>query len=391
MVIVLPGQRKSSGWGAIGAGLGRGLGEGLEISQERKRSENIRNQENEAAKRLGIDLSGVQDPKMRQEAFKQLMQIRNAPEKFASQYRAKAESQMDILRKLGLQTDKSFENREIPSEKEEEINVNLPSLIPEENIIAASLVNPSLASTWQRQNEMMLSEARHNQKMIQQQREKSPEFQREQQLTKAQAQSDTKYHNELQSASKQHAVKMKTLENLERLNKKGVTGKPYEKLLEKFGLVALTSSGRREFSADVKNMITDIRSILGSQFTGFEFQTILNAYPSADFSQEANDAIISNLKEFEGIRDQEFKIEKQLIKENGGKIPENLQYKVNERLEEYANSRIPYIKANTYQIMKEEHGISPENTLMFSPEGEPLDVPSDQVEYYESLGATMFP
>lgn len=392
MVQILPNNEKRSGLESVLIGLNAAV-PGIQEFLGKRESQRSMSAENEAAKRLGIDLSGINDPKMRQEAFKQLMEVRNAPDKFRSQYDAKNKSQLDMLRNLGL--GKSFEGngskQEFKGNDSNEINVDLPSLIPEEDIIAASLVNPSLANTWQRQNEMMMSEARHNQKMMQQQLERSPEFKREQQLTQEQAKADSKYFNELQSASKQHAIKMQSLNNLERLNKKGVTGKPYEKLLEKFGLVGLTSSGRREFSADVKNLITDIRSILGSQFTGFEFQTILNAYPSADFSKEANESIIKNLQEFEKIRDKEFQIANELKKENGGRVPEGFQEKVNERLQEYAYSRLPEIKSNTYEIMKEEYGIPAENVLMFSPDGEPLNVPSGQVDYYESLGAKMFP
>ncbi len=75
MTILLQGQKKSSGWGSIGAGLGKGLGEGLEIGEERrqeakqkKEAQEIREQENEfAAREFGIDLRGINDPKMRQQ------------------------------------------------------------------------------------------------------------------------------------------------------------------------------------------------------------------------------------------------------------------------------------------------------------------------------------
>ena len=176
---------------------------------------------------------------------------------------------------------------------------------------------------------------------------------------------------------------------MEKLNEKGVTGKPYEKLLEKFGLVNLTSEGRREFAADVKNLITDIRSILGAQFTGFEFQTILNAYPSADFSQEANRAIINNLKEFQDIRHKEFEISNEIKKNNKGKIPEDFQSLVNAKLMDYAQDRLPSIKANTRKIMHEEYGIPQGHMLMFDPKGEPLSVPDEMMDQYLELGATL--
>jgi hypothetical protein len=391
MVILLEGApRKKSFIQKLGLGVNEGLNK-LSSMQEQKKSEELKfqreiqlAQEKEKAKYqnkldmlkgLGFDVSGK---------GKDLGG--NQPE---------GPSRVDQLKGVN----NALEGNEGPEENPNEFSVGVPKLPNSpDKIKLASLVDPNLSRQMQKENDMAIEEARHQEESYRKNREyqrkvkeASPEFQREKHLTQEQAKADTKYHNELQAASKLHSQKMKTLNNLEKLNKKDVTGKPFEKLLEKSGLVSLTSEGRREFAADVKTLITDIRSILGSQFTGFEFQTILNAYPSPDFSQEANDAIIKNLKEFEDIRDQEFKIENQLIKENNGKIPENLQSKVNERLQDYAISKLPEIKANTYQIMKEEYGVSPGKILMFTPDGEPLEVSPDKIEYAESIGAKMFP
>jgi|GEM_PF-2741952 len=98
MVIVLPAQVKRSKWGSIGAGLGKGLSSALESYErrqdeerqfarenktrmlknleareqtylDRKQQEQILGKENEAAKQLGIDISGFNDPRMRQQAL----------------------------------------------------------------------------------------------------------------------------------------------------------------------------------------------------------------------------------------------------------------------------------------------------------------------------------
>ena len=71
------------------------------------------------------------------------------------------------------------------------------------------------------------------------------------------------------------------------------------------------------------------------------------------------------------------------------KIPADFQSKVNEKVHEYALSKLPEIKKNTQKIMAEEYGITHGNILMLDPNGEPLDVSPDQVEYYESLGASL--
>ncbi len=147
-----------------------------------------------------------------------------------------------------------------------------------------AMINPAVADKMQKYNDNLRADQKHQEIMNQREREfqlkekeKSPEYLREKAQNQAQAKSDNDYNKQLQSSASQHKIKKETLSKLEKLNEKGVTGKPYEKVLEKFGLTNLTSEGRREFSADVKHLITDIRSILGGQFSNFEFQSILNA------------------------------------------------------------------------------------------------------------------
>ena len=275
-------------------------------------------------------------------------------------------------------------------------NVNLQPLYSEDEIFNVSLIDNNAANQMRKSNDLQIEEARHQEKMEQKNREialrekkESPAGKRETALATTQARADIDYNKQLQASAQQHAIKSETLNKLEKLNNKGVTGKPYEKLLERLGLVNLTSDGRREFAADVKHLITDIRSILGGQFSNFEFQTILNAYPSADFSQGANRAIINNLKEFQDIRHKEFEFANQIKKENNGKIPEDFQSLVNDRLQQYTESRLPDIKANTRKIMHEEYGIPEGNMLMFDPNGEPLNVSEELIDQYLELGATL--
>lgn len=261
--------------------------------------------------------------------------------------------------------------------------------IPDEKIAQVTAMNPNLGRLLQQQKEAAFRNKIAAEDLKLRQQKMEPEFKRQEHLESSQAQADVKYNQSLQDLSRQHELKEQTLNNLETLNRKGVTGKPFEKLLEKFGLTALTSEGRREFAAGVKNLITDIRSILGGQFSQAEFMTILNAYPNADFSKGANEAIIKNLKQFQDIKTKEVEFAEQLKKENGGKIPVDFQSKVNEKVREYAHSKMADIKENTKVIMNEEYGIPKGYTLMFDDKGEPLSVPENEVEKYKSLGASL--
>lgn len=394
---------------ALGQGAETGLNYYNANHQKQLQDEKLKKEKQQATEFIkqitGKDTSDAPF-EFQKEFLSKFLQGQNESEKQKSKYAA----QLGMIKELGLdfgtgeqgqpsqlqeEPNPGLEDKNISSPKNE-MKVKIPSLYPQEKINQMALINPAVSDKMQKHNDNLISEGRHQENLFQKEREfqqrlkeKSPEYQRETALTEAQAKSDIDYNKQLQSAASQHEIKTQTLDKLEKLNNKGVTGKAYEKLLEKFGLVNLTSEGRREFAADVKNLITDIRSILGGQFSSFEFQTILNAYPSADFSQEANRAIINNLKEFQDLRHKEFEIANQIKKENGGKIPADFQSLVNEKLSEYVQNRLPDIKANTRKIMHEEYGIKPGFMLMFDPQGEPLSVPENMIDQYESLGATL--
>lgn len=396
MVQIIPNNQRRSFGEQVLAGLNEaapGIQQYFQQQQQQQQQEMQMQQENQTAKQLGLDLSGIADPKTRQQMFSLAMQGGNQKQLEMLKQQGK---QQQINQKQEFLSQLFGGGQQQPAQgmngqsQEGEMNQGYnPLKISDADIAQASAVDPNLGRLLQQQKDVALREQRAERDFQERQKAKSPETQREQQVTKEQASADVKYNQTLQEASKQHELKEQTLDRLEKLNKKGVTGKPYEKLLEKAGLVALTSEGRREFAADVKNLITDIRSILGAQFTGFEFQTILNAYPSPDFSKGANTSIIKNLKEFQDIKKKEVEFAQKLKKENNGKVPLDFQSKVNEMVRDYAASRLPEIKENTRKIMAEEYGIKQGNVLMLDPSGEPLDVSPEDVERYEALGATL--
>ena len=336
--VIPAGKNFGSEFGkALGGGLGQGFSSAIQEHFSNKQQSQQMQQENEAAKRMGVDLSGISDPETRKALIIQSLKGQQQENVFNRK-------QGFLENVLGKRTQEgSNQQSEVQSENQQ-FN---PSMISDAEIAQATAIDPSLGRELRAAKDSALTQKRFEQQFEERQRLNAPEHRREQQIEASQAQADVKYNQTLQEASKQHELKEQSLDRLEKLNRKGVTGKPYEKWLENHGLVALTSDGRREFAADVKNLITDIRSILGAQFTGFEFQTILNAYPSADFSQGANEAIIKNLKAFQDIKKKEVEFSAQLKKDNGGKIPFDFQSKVNEKVRSYAATKTEEIKNNT--------------------------------------------
>lgn len=408
MTTILPAERTP--WDVIGKSIGQNISDNLPGAIQQGYKQRVMNQQMNQQKQAIAQKFGPEVANLPEHAQKSvidsILEMQALPEKYKAQYGAKSNAQLELLKQLGLADvfspqGNAQEGQIDQSQPQQQASQNttqqsLGNLIPEDRIAAASLVNPALADKMQKHNDNILTQRRHEdvqsrerEKLDLQLKKSSPEYQRQQQIESAQAQADVKYNQQLQESAKQHELKEQSLNRLEKLNKQGVTGKPFEKLLEKVGLVALTSDGRREFAADVKNLITDIRSILGAQFSSFEFQTILNAYPSADFSQGANESIIKNLKDFQDIKSKEVEFANQIKKENGGKIPMDFQAQVNEKVHNYAVSKLPQIKENARKIMNEEYGVKPGFVLLFDSNGEPLHVAENRIEEAIRKGAIM--
>lgn len=400
----------------LSKGIGKGIDTALIFSRERKKEEFSKAEKKSLAKFIELEYGGKDEngnklnvpTDLPLATYGQLLKGGMEAKSEREKYEAKQkETSKFIDRFLGSDEEKREELEETEEErleKSQKENTKLKEengtpkketkelkkkLIPEAIIGKATTINPALADKLQKHNDNIMTQLRHEENLDFKRRKESPDYKREVAISTAQAKEDVDYNKQLQASVPLNEIKSQTLGKLEKLNEKGVTGKPYEKILEKWGLVNLTSEGRREFAAEVKHLITDIRSILGGQFSNFEFQTILNAYPSADFSQEANRAIINNLKEFQEMRSKEFEIANDIKRENKGKIPTDFQSMVNDRLKVYAEERLPEIKENTQKIMNEEYGIPEGFILMLDPQGEPLSVPKEMVAQYEELGAML--
>ncbi len=387
--------------------IGGGFSKAAQMTSEHLMQQQQQQAENEAVLRVtGQDISGIRDPKVRQ----MLLQGKQDEQAFGRQLAGQKELQenkfgLDFENKQNLLNQKSNFLSQLFGGKENEntnpSSQNAPksgldaSKITDDEIAIATAMDPNLGRALSHAKDVALRENRENaknefdkEKYQEDVRRHSPEYVREQEQTKSQAKADIDYNKKLQESAKKIAIKRESLNRLKALNKKGITGKPYEKLLEKSGLIALTSDGRREFAAEVKNQFTDFKEIAGSQLTGMEFQTLMNAYPSADFSKEANEAIINNVEIVQDTVKKELQIADQLKKENRGRIPPDFNAKVNEKLQDYIESRSSELKNNLEKVLNEQYGIPKGQTLMFDPQGEPLSVNLNDIEKYQNLGAT---
>lgn len=204
------------------------------------------------------------------------------------------------------------------------------------------------------------------------------------------AEADIAYQNELPAKIESLDKHKEVTARFKQLSKEGATGKPYEKILEKAGLINLTSSGRREAGSLQKEYTKEFRQILGSQMSAQEFFTLLNAYPNPDFSDAQNQAIISNYEIWDDLKQKEVDIANKMIEDNGGDPPENFALKVKNEVSKYAKMRIPEMRRNAELIKKALQSDAPKGTvIMFDEEGNILYVPKAQVEDVRKQGAIL--
>ncbi len=123
MVQIIPEiQRRPSMGQRLNQGIGRGLEVGSQLYQKHLQEQALQ-QENEASKRLGIDLSGIQDPKMRQEAISYALQGRREEENAARNFKNQSQLQKE---KYGFESEleslKAGSKNQKQSAEEEEKN-----------------------------------------------------------------------------------------------------------------------------------------------------------------------------------------------------------------------------------------------------------------------------
>lgn len=371
----------------VGEGIGSGFSQGI-----KNRKEQLANaqQDKKLSEMIGMDVSGF-TPEM-----KQAVLVETLKQQGKNKLQSQKQGFLDSI--LGGGQRQNQNPQDMMSEEQMMQNTEQgqmgqdgqiqrqggfdASKISDADIARANAIDPALGRELRAAKDTGLREKRLE-------KESSPEYRRSKLLTEEQAKADISYHKGLQESTKKTVMKNESLERIEKLVKKGASGKIIDKVMENIGLMAKTPEQRRELAAEVKNQYTDFKEVAGSQLSAQEFFILSGAYPNPDFSPEANASIIKNLKIVNDTKLQEDKIARDIVKANGGKIPENFQSRVNEKLFDYIASRKQEMKDNLNKVMYDQYKVPKGKTLMFvngDPE-QPLYVNPEEIEEAMSMGA----
>jgi hypothetical protein len=209
-------------------------------------------------------------------------------------------------------------------------------------------------------------------------------------INKTQAKEDIDFYNDQIQNIPRLEKTQQTIADAEKLNEQGVTGKPWDQMMQKLGLLQYTSDGFRLYSSYAKEMVKNqnIKSVIGSQISQMEFGFFRDATISERFSQEANNQILKKEKAAVRLEKLYGEITAKMVEENNGQIPERFQQKVNA---EFAKQS-PKITKDITEASKDFNMIQevPNGfVLMYDKKRRPLHVPENKVKLAEQKGASL--
>jgi len=129
---------------------------------------------------------------------------------------------------------------------------------------------------------------------------------------------------------------LKDLSRMEELEKEGKLDTPgYMQFLERSGLdiPALMNEGSEEFNKIVNNFLRDAKVYYGGRVTNQEMEQFLKTIPSLSQSPEGRKRVIANLKHLNNAKLAYADTVRDIIKENKGVPPFDLDFQVYDRID----------------------------------------------------------
>jgi len=292
MVQVLPGRQKSPNFlQGLGSGLIQGGSDVLgkyvaekKLKEEQAKQEMMRRRlmedEDAAANRLGIDLAGISDPKVRQSLFVEA---------------AKSKQQQDFLKSLGL----GGGSAEQPRQQEERpssgtnLNSSIFDSLDDQQRAQLSLKFPQLASLLERQKEFS-----QRQTIAQEDRDLKKLQHADKQVTESYKENQPyidKVYDEYEVSQKRDAQ----LTRMQQLIDSGeLTAPGLANVFHMFHIPIenLSNMTNDEFNKLSNDLTTGITSDYGSRVLASEFQTMLRRIPTLLNTDEGKRQIIQNMK-----------------------------------------------------------------------------------------------
>lgn len=272
--ILAPGRQKQS----IAQRLAKGVGAGLESAEnlyQKKEAESRLQQENEAAKRLGIDLSGISNPKMREQALAETLKGQTE----AGKYTRKQELIDQFLGKRS--TEDVSKGEMLTSEGKQKEKQFDPSTVSDEDILRAYQIDHDLGHALEVQKESALREKRENTAAKRKEFESDREFNSKRSDPIIEA-----AQNYLKESEISKALSQESRRAVESGNVEGIA--PF--LISKLGFDPATPPDMATFiSAQKHSFMSDLKGMAaGARLNQFLEKILSSALPTVGRPKDAN-------------------------------------------------------------------------------------------------------
>lgn len=348
MVQFIPQYSRSAG---LGQATGEALSSALHQMAQKKAARMQKQQQAQALQELGLPASlSALEPQVQSQAFKQ----RGEQQKLAS-----------LMELLG--------GAEPSAIGEETVVESTPKGFTDEQILATSLIDPQLARTLQAQKGQQLQERKFKQGS------KEQAFK----LTK-----DTR--KEITKGAKGARENLARLGRMEKLVNEGkLTNPVYNQILKGIGLDVpiLKNASSQEFDKLTVDFLRGAREIFGARVTNFEVENFLKAIPSLSQSEGGKRRVIRNLELMNQGAEVRSDVMREIIKENGGIPPLDLEEKIEERaapkLDELSSQ---FLSGDVQDKAPRGVTISADEVIMIDPSGARRKVSKKDVKAAKAEG-----
>lgn len=352
-------------------GFAEGLPGAIKKYQGQKLAQQNMQQENEAAKRAGYDLSGFTDPKLRQQRQASALQGQREKSEYEREFQGKQQLQKEKFEQLGYGQGNQQQNQ-----------MNDPSLITDEQILQATAVDKAYGTQLRNlRNDAIAkkkaeetSEKTHAERVQEKNavkellretgnydedelehlsefydvptaralnlQKKEPSLY-EPTAQKLAAERSNKFINEGEERGRIADEKIRGVEEALTLHKQGATGfKLMNWLGDYFDNPALKDPASIGFNAAMKSQYSGISSIVGGKVSNFEFQTFQGRIASAEHSPKSAEILLISSKMESQIAQKERDIinqKREEYYEKGISPPANFDIEVMKELRPYAD------------------------------------------------------
>jgi len=361
----------------LGAGLGEGLRRGMEARSERKRAEALQQQqemqeaqENESiSQSLGIDLSGIRDPKMRQEVLGQALQGKRAEQlemlKQGSKGQREQEKQNFLNQLLGGQKEQSNQGQQEGMGQQFD-----PSQLTDAQIARASAMDPNLGRALGHAKDVALRE-----KSAQQSRE----FEREKLERKETSSVTTPILKEMNESRKNIPLQEQAILDIEEAAP-NVSAQDY--LAEVTGFEPFRTEHGAKLKTAIKDFFLSDLTRAGARPNMWIEQQLADALPKIGRSKEANlitaqgmrfkvDLAKKRIDEIDRLAEED--------REKYGYVKPDIDSRAIKNMKKFVIDRQAELKQSIEKIKANNKG-KKEMVKMRSPDGKMYEILSDDID-----------